>query len=107
MTLLSLRPSDIVRSIGGGVLGTVTAGVGYSQGNFWAVLIGSAIGAGSVAWTFGIWLRDRSFAFLRLQNRELFDELSKMRAEIAAARHEATCHTMRADALGSPHSEGS
>ncbi len=107
MTIFNLQPSEIARSIGGGLIGTITAGVGYSQGNFWAVLIGSAIGAGSVAWTFGIWLRDRSFEFLRLQNRELFEELRQLRAEISTQRCQATCHTMPAADLGHPHSEGS
>lgn len=107
MTLFPLRLSEIARSIGGGVIGTITAGVGYSQGNFWAVLIGSAIGAGSVAWTFGIWLRDRSFEFLRIQNRELADELAKLRTEIASTRCQAVCRTMPAADLGRPHSEGS
>ncbi len=103
--IVPLRPSEFVRSIGGGVFGMATAGIGYAQGNFWAVLIGAAIGSGSVAWTFGIWLRDKTFEYLRLQNRELADELIKLRSEIRAARCQA--HTMRADDLAQPHSEGS
>ncbi len=101
-----LRPTEILRSIGASVLGMATAGAGATTGNIWAVIAGSAIGAGGVAWTFGIWLRDRSFQYLRMQNNELWVELNKLREEIAVERHRAA-HTMPASDLGHPHSEGS
>src|SRR5271166_416762 len=80
------RPSELLRSIGTCCFGTITAGVGHAQNNFWAVLVGSMIGAGSVAWTFGIWLRDRTFEMQRMQISELAKIAEKLAAEIAVER---------------------
>ena len=91
------RPSEIARFVLGSLFGTVTAGVGLVSNSFWAVFAGSLIGASSVAWTFGIWLRDRTFQFQKMQVDEaakerdkLWDELVKLRAEIAVERGRGT-----------------
>jgi hypothetical protein len=78
----SLRPSEIVRSIGASLSGVATAGFGVTHDNLWAASIGTALGAGSVAWTFGTWLRDKIFVYLRRQNGELWAELSKLSEEM-------------------------
>jgi len=50
MDLLKLsKPSGIMPPIAGSILGTVVAGLGAKQDSIWAVVTGSAIGAGSVA----------------------------------------------------------
>jgi|SRR5271165_131661 len=56
-------------------VGTATAMFGVIDQNTWAVCTGAAIGAGTVVWTFGYWLRDRTLVYLRNQAKELADEL--------------------------------
>ncbi len=87
------RPTELLRSITGSLAGAATAGLGLVGNSFWAVFIGSIIGAASVAWTFGIWLRDHTFQFQKMQVEEaaqerdkLWAELIKLRAEIAVER---------------------
>jgi hypothetical protein len=80
MDLLKLsKPHEILQAFAGSILGTVVAGVGATQENTWAVITGSAIGAGSVAWVFGLWLRDRTLQYLRKQNDELWEALKELK----------------------------
>lgn len=81
--LLMEKPKDIIGALGGSILGTVTAGLGAHQDNIWAILAGSAIGSASMAWVFGIWLRDRTFQYLRQQNEELWQALNELRTHQA------------------------
>ncbi len=71
-----------MRSIGASLFDVATAGFGVTHDNLWAAIIGTALGAGSVAWTFGTWLRDKIFVYLRRQNGELWAELSKLSEEM-------------------------
>jgi hypothetical protein len=65
LLLDSLRPSEILRSIGASLFGVATVGFGITHDNIWAAIIGSALGAGSVSWIFGIWLRNINFVSAR------------------------------------------
>ena len=82
----SLRSSEILRSIAASLFGVATVGFGITHDNIWVAIIGSALGAGSVTWTFGIWLRNRTFVYLRKQNGELWAELSKLSEEMKVMR---------------------
>ncbi len=82
----SRRSFEILQSIGASLFGVATVGFGITHDNIWAAIIGSALGAGSVAWTFGIWLRDKTFVYLRKQNGELWAELSKLSEEMKVMR---------------------
>ncbi len=82
----SLRPSEIVRSIGASLFGVATVVFGVTHDNLWAAIIGTALGAGSVAWTFGIRLRTKNFVYIRKQNGELWAELSKLSEEMKVMR---------------------
>ncbi|MGC1722037.1 MAG: hypothetical protein WA746_23870 [Isosphaeraceae bacterium] len=82
----SRRPFEILQSIGASLFGVATVGFGITHDNIWAAIIGSALGAGSVAWTFGIWLRDKTLFYLRKQNNELWAELSKLSEEMKVMR---------------------
>jgi hypothetical protein len=99
----SRRPSEILQSIGASLLGVATVGVGVTHDHIWAAIIGSALGAGSVVWTFGIWLRDKTFVYLRKQNGELWAELSKLREEMKVMREkkydDSTATDRRVDQL--------
>ena len=103
LLLDSLRPSEIVRSISASLFGVATVGFGVTHDNIWAAIIGSALGAGSVTWTFGIWLRNRTFVYLRKQNGELWAELSKLSEEMKVMREkqydESTATDRRVDQL--------
>jgi hypothetical protein len=99
----SLRPSEIVRSISASLFGVATVGFGVTHDNIWAAIIGSALGAGSVTWTFGIWLRNRTFVYLRKQNGELWAELSTLSEEMKVMREkqydDSTATDRRVDQL--------
>jgi hypothetical protein len=82
----SRRSFEILQSIGASLCGVATVGFGITHNNIWAAIIGSALGAGSVAWTFGIWLRDKTFVYLRKQNGELWAELTKLSEEMKVMR---------------------
>ena len=82
----SRRSFEILQSIGASLFGVATVGFGITHDNIWAAIIGSALGAGSVAWTFGIWLREETFVCLRKQNGELWAELSKLSEEMKVMR---------------------
>ena len=99
----SRRPFEILQSIGASLFGVATAGFGITHDNMWAAIIGSALGAGSVAWTFGIWLRDKTLFYLRKQNGELWAELSKLSEEMKVMREkqydDSTATDRRVDQL--------
>ena len=82
----SRRSFEILHSIAASLFGVATVGFGITHDNIWAAIIGSALGAGSVTWTFGIWLRNRTFVYLRKQNGELWAELSKLSEEMKVMR---------------------
>ena len=82
----SPRPFEIFPFIGASLLGVATVGFGVTHDHIWAVIIGSALGAGSLAWTFEIWARNRAFVYLRKQNGELWAELSKLGEEMNVMR---------------------
>ena len=82
----SRRLSEILRSIGVSLFGVATVSFGITHDNIWAAIIGSALGAGSVAWTFGIWLREKTFVYLRKQNGELWAEQSKLSEDLKVMR---------------------
>ena len=99
----SRRPFEILQSIGASLFGVATVGFGITHDNIWAAIIGSALGAGSVAWTFGIWLRDKTLFYLRKQNGELWAELSKLSEEMKVMREkqydDSTATDRRVDQL--------
>jgi hypothetical protein len=82
----SRRPFEILQSVGASLFGVATVGFGITHDNIWAAIIGSTLGAGSVTWTFGIWLRDKTFVYIRKQNGELWAELSKLSEEMNVMR---------------------
>ena len=63
-----------------------SVGFGVTRDNLRVAIIGTALGAGSVAWTFGTWLRNKNFAYVRKQNGELWAELSKLSEEMKVMR---------------------
>ena len=99
----SRRPFEILQSVGASLFGVATAGFGITHDNMWAAIIGSALGSGSVAWTFGIWLRDKTLFYLRKQNGELWAELSKLSEEMKVMREkqydDSTATDRRVDQL--------
>lgn len=99
----SRRSFEILQSIGASLFGVATVGFGITHDNIWAAIIGSALGAGSVAWTFGIWLRDKTFVYLRKQNGELWAELNKLGEEMKVMREkqhdDSTATDCRVDQL--------
>ena len=99
----SRRSFEILQSIGASLFGVATAGFGITHDNIWAAIIGSALGAGSVAWTFGLWLGDKTFLYLRKQNDELWAELSKLSEEMKVMREkqhdDSTATDRRVDQL--------
>ena len=99
----SRRSFEILHSIAASLFGVATVGFGITHDNIWAAIIGSALGAGSVAWTFGIWLRDITFVYLRKQNGELWAELSKLSEEMKVMREkqydDSTATDRRVDQL--------
>ena len=99
----SRRWFEILQSIGASLTGVATVGFGITHDDIWAAIIGSALGAGSVAWTFGIWLRDKTFVYLRKQNGELWTELTKLSEEMKVMREkqydDSTATDRRVDQL--------
>lgn len=87
MTLIPTTLSEPMKAGGAALFGAGTAGVGAITENVWVMLAGAAIGAGGVAWTFGMWLRDHTFSYLRQQNQELASELQRLSEEVARLRH--------------------